>query len=93
MKRRHCNVLPAISTLAAQATVSTLIATALVSPRAGMPKAAAIRQMAEDMRQAGQREGGCSDRDLQLLGWTAGQIAEFADGANVLAQSLAGATL
>jgi hypothetical protein len=93
-RRSRCNRLtPAPSILPAQATVPGYIATALVAPRAGLKGAAATAQMAEDMRQAGHREGGITEGDLQLLGWTKGQIAEIGAAANIRAQQLAGATV
>lgn len=92
MRRRHCNKLTSISTLRTQATVSALIDSSLIRPRASLSGEAATAQMAEDMRHASQREGGVTDRDLELLGWTAGQVEELAPAANIRAQRLAGMT-
>ena len=92
MRRRYCNKLTPISTLRTQATVSALIDSSLTKPRASLTGEAATAQMAEDMRHAGQREGGITDRDLELLGWTAGQVKELAGAANIRAQRLAGMT-
>jgi hypothetical protein len=48
--------------------------------------------MAEDMRQASQREGGLSRDDMLLLGWTAPQIESLVPAARKRAQALAGLT-
>lgn len=88
----RCNRLSAAaSIIPPQATVSALIETALVPPRAGLAGDRATRQMAEDMRSAGHREGGMSRDDLELLGWTAAQIDSLAAKARTRAQALAGA--
>lgn len=93
MRRRStCNRLPAASTLKTQATVSSLIDTALVSPRAGLEGRAAVERMADDFRKASQREGGLTRSEMKLSGWTDQQIDAFGDAANILAQSLSGAS-
>jgi hypothetical protein len=92
MRRSTCNRLPAAgTTLRPQASVSALIDTSLVKPRATLRGETAVAQLAEDMRQNGQREGGVTDRDLELLGWTSGQLKEIGPQANLRAQALAGA--
>ena len=93
MRRRHCNKLTPISTLRTQVTVSALIDSSLTKPRSSLMGPAAERQMADDMRQAAHREGGITDRDLELLGWTPGQVKELAGAANIRAQRLAGMTV
>jgi hypothetical protein len=94
MRRRStCNRLPAASTLTPQATVSAIIDSALVLPRADLSGEAAIAQMADDMRLASQREGGITDRDLELKGWTGDQVKMLAPRANIRAQQLAGASI
>lgn len=92
MRRRYCNKLTPISTLRTQVTVSALIDSSLTKPRSSLIGPAAERQMADDMRQAAHREGGITDRDLELLGWTTGQVKELAGAANIRAQRLAGMT-
>lgn len=92
MSRRNCNRLPAARTLKPAIQISPLIDSALVCPRASLRGAVATAQMAEDMRQGGHREGGVTEHDLKLLGWSREQICDLADAANIRAQSLAGAT-
>lgn len=72
--------------------VPAFIASSMVKPRAGMTDAEARTQMAEDMREAGQREGGITVDGLRLLGFTDSQITRLADSARVWAQALSGAT-
>lgn len=87
---RHCNRLTARpSHLTAQAAVPAYIASSFVKPRAGMTDAQATAQMAEDMRQAASREGGITESDLELLGYTRAQIRIIVPGARRLAQALA----
>ncbi|MCG6203667.1 hypothetical protein LPW26_03375 [Rhodopseudomonas sp. HC1] len=74
------------------AAVSKLIDSALTPARASLASSAAVKRMAEDMRQASQREGGITRDDLALLGWTSTQIDAHAAAARELAQSLAGLT-
>lgn len=94
MRRSSCNRLPGIpSFIAPQATVPGFIDSALTKPRASLEGKSATRQMAEDMRQAGHREGGVTRDDLSRMGWTALQIDQHAAAANIQAQALAGATL
>lgn len=92
-RRNRCNTLPGRSgaSLKSQAIVSKLIDSALIGPRAALDGAAAIAQLADDMRQASQREGGVTRDDLKLLGWTGAQIDTLADRARTRAQSLSGA--
>jgi hypothetical protein len=93
MRRSTCNRLPAAgTTIRPQAHVPDFIATAMVKPRAGLKGDAAVTQLADDMRQAGQREGGVTETDLELLGWTKSQLIELGKSANIRAQRLAGAT-
>ena len=94
MRRTHCNRLPAASRLSAAApSIPPFIDSALVSPRAGLSGSAATRQLAEDMRQAGHREGGLSTADAELLGWTTTQLAAHTAAARTLAQQLSGLSL
>jgi hypothetical protein len=93
-RRRHCNHLNASpSSRPPQPAISPLIDSALVSTRSKMSGHAAKVQMSEDMRQAGQREGGVTGSDLELLGWTETQVKELARDANIRAQRLAGMTV
>ncbi len=85
--------LPAQSTIRPAVTVSKLIDSAFVKPRGTLEGAAAVRQLADDMRQASQREGGITRDDLELLGWTPAQIDANAAPARALAQSLAELTV
>jgi hypothetical protein len=94
MRRRYCNRITAgPSFLPQPPTIPAFIDSALVKPRAGLEGQAAIRQLAEDMRQAAHREGGLSRDELQLMGWTSTQLDELAGRARIRAQSLAGMTL
>ena len=94
MRRSACNRLPPLaSPLRPQPAIPAYIDTALVRPRAGLTGTAAVRQLAEDFRQAAYRAGGVSHDDLALLGWTGAQLTEHAVAANLLAQQLAGASL
>jgi len=77
----------------APAPVSPLIDSALTPPRASLAGAAAVRRLAEDMRQAGSREGGVTEADLWLLGWSPEQIAEHVAPAREMAQRLSGASV
>jgi hypothetical protein len=88
-RQSRCNRLPAApSTLRAQATVSALIDSALVKPRAGMTGDAAIAQLADDMR----RSESITRYDLETLGWTPGQLDAIGGKARTRAQRLAGAS-
>jgi hypothetical protein len=94
MSRRHRHTLsPAPTTIRAQAAVSALIDSALVKPRAGLTGGAATDRLADDMRQASQREGGISRDELEALGWTHAQLETLGSAARVKAQRLAGATV
>lgn len=81
--------LPGRSTLRPDIVISPLIESSFVRPRAGLSGGAALRQLADDMRQTSSRDGGVSSDDLQLLGWTAAQLGTLAADARVLAQALA----
>lgn len=65
--------------------VPPFIASAVVPPRSSLPDEAATVRMAEDMREAGTREGGVSRDGLALLGWTGRQIDRLAGAARELA--------
>lgn len=93
MRRSHCNRLPGRSRFyPAAIVIPAFIDSSLVKPRAGLEGHAATAQLAEDMRQASQREGGISRDDLELLGWTPAQIDAHAGKARIRAQALAGMT-
>ncbi|QDM32068.1 hypothetical protein FNL55_12550 [Tardiphaga sp. vice352] len=88
-RHNRCNRLPpAPSTLRTQATVSALIDSAMVQPRAGLTGAAAVAQLADDMR----RSESITRDDLETLGWTSGQLDALAGKARTRAQRLAGAS-
>ncbi|MFC0243645.1 hypothetical protein [Rhodopseudomonas telluris] len=70
------------------AAVSELIDSALAPARAGLKGPAAIKRLADDMRQASQREGGITRDELELLGWTGAQLDAHAAEARERAQSL-----
>ncbi len=78
------------SILRPQPQIPPLIADAFVAPRAGLSGTAAVRQLADDMRQAGHREGGVTRDDLELIGWTPAQLDTHASDARARAQSLSG---
>lgn len=87
---RHCNRLPGFSRPAKPPiTIAPFIASSLVPARAGLDRAAAIRQMASDMREAAHREGGVTSEGLELLGYTPEQIASLVRPARVMANRLA----
>jgi hypothetical protein len=93
MRRSHCNVVKAGPSRRAPAiTIPAFIDSALTKPRAGLSGKTATRVMAEDMRQAAQREGGLSRDDMLLLGWTSAQIETLVPAARERAQALAGLT-
>jgi hypothetical protein len=75
-----------------QAAVPGFIATSLVKPRAAMNAADAVRQMAEDMRNAAYREGGINADDLETLGFTPEQIKAHGRAAARKAHALAAMT-
>jgi hypothetical protein len=88
-RRTRCNHLNASpSTLRTQATVSALIDSAMVQPRAGLTGAAAVAQLADDMR----RSESITRDDLETLGWTPGQLDAIGGKARTRAQRLAGAS-
>jgi hypothetical protein len=94
MRRSTCNTLPATRRLApAYGRVPDFIASSAVKPRAAMSASEAVRQMAEDMRQAEYREGGVSADDLEALGFTRAQIKTHGADARARAQALAGVSL
>ncbi|WP_420133977.1 hypothetical protein [Rhodopseudomonas sp.] len=70
------------------AVVSDLIDTALPPARAGLKGPAAVKRLADDMRQASQREGGITRDELELLGWTSEQLDTHAAAARQHAQAL-----
>jgi hypothetical protein len=72
--------------------VPNFISTSLVPPRAAMSDDAATRQMAEDMRAAGYREGGISADDLETLGFTSEQIDRLGRAAARQAHALSAMT-
>jgi hypothetical protein len=78
------------SVLRPQPQVPKFIATSFVQPRAAMPDSVAIGQMAEDMREGAYREGGVTEADLLVRGWTPAQITRLAAPARQLAQRRAG---
>lgn len=80
----------AASVLRPQPRIAAFIGSALVPPRAAMTDAEAIRQMAEDMRNASQREGGITEDDLEVLGFTRTQIKLLGRDAARRAQALSG---
>lgn len=80
------------STPRPQPNIPAFIASSMVPPRAGMADHDAKRQMADDMREGGQREGGMTRDGLLLLGWLPSQIDRLADAARVQAQALSGMT-
>lgn len=91
---RHCNRLPAARRpAAAYFSVPGFIDSALVPPRSSLSPSAAVKRMADDMRQASHREGGVTSGDLESLGWTAGQVKTHGADARALAQHLSGASL
>ncbi len=92
---RHCNRLPAARRpmLNPQGAVPSFIASAFVKPRAGLSGMGAVRQLAEDFREAAQREGGADRDHLKVKGWTSAQLDEHGPAAIVLAQRLQEATL
>ena len=73
-----------------QPRIPDYIPTSFVQPRAAMPDTTAIGQMADDMREGAYREGGVTEEDLKVKGWTAGQIKRLAEPARHLAQQRAG---
>lgn len=83
--------LPGVTTaFRPQPRVPDYIATSFVRPRAAMPDNTAIGQMAEDMREGAYREGGVTETDLMVRGWTPAQIKRLAAPARQLAQHRAG---
>lgn len=78
------------SVLKPQPRIPAFIATSFVQPRAAMPDTTAIGQMADDMREGAYREGGVTEGDLALKGWTPAQIKRLSDSARELAQHRAG---
>lgn len=94
MRRSACNTLKSgRSSLSPTITIPAFIDSALVPPRATLSGNTATRCMAEDMRQASQREGGLSRDDLLLLGWTSTQIDTIVPAARRRAQALIGLTV
>jgi hypothetical protein len=90
MLRFHrCNRLPATRTVKSQASVSALIRSALVRPRASLSGSDAIAQLADDMR----RSETATRADLETMGWTPDQLDALGDKARTRAQRLAGASV
>lgn len=67
-----------------------LIAGNAVKPRAPLKGREAVEQMADDMRVANARNGGVTEQEMSLIGWTPAQIATHGEAARVRAQKLAG---
>lgn len=88
--RRHSRLPGVPSYFKAQPRIPDFIATSFVQPRAAMPDGTAIGQMADDMREAAYREGGVTEDDLKVKGWTPAQIKRLGDDARQLAQQRAG---
>ncbi|WP_445493147.1 hypothetical protein [Rhodopseudomonas sp. RCAM05734] len=86
---RRTRRLPGISTIRPTVTISPIIDSSLVAPRAAMSDAAATRRMAEDMREAVYREGGLTEEGLELLGYSADQIGALVRPARAMANRLA----
>lgn len=86
--RRTARLPGVASTPRPQPKIPRFIASSMVPPRAAMADSDAKRQMADDMREGGQREGGMTRDGLLLLGWLPSQIDRLADAARVRAQSL-----
>ena len=96
MRRSTCNRLrggPSFRTVPRQPVIPAFIDTALVKPRAGLSPEATVRQMASDMLNAGDREGGITADDLAQLGYTAAQIKTHGEDARQRAIFLSGASL
>lgn len=93
MRRSTCNRLPGVtSTPPRSITISALIDTSIAKPRAHLTGTDAVRQLADDMRAAYQREGGIGRDELLGLGWTGAQLdGPLAEKARSRAQQLAGA--
>lgn len=89
----RCNRLPGVaSALDPQPKIPSFIASSLVAPRSAMRRDAAIAQMASDMREAAHREGGLTGEGLELLGYSAKQIASLVRPARLIANKLAALT-
>lgn len=73
-----------------QPRIPDFIATSFVHLRSAMPDTTAIGQMAEDMREGAYREGGVTEDDLKVKGWTPAQIKRLSDDARQVAQRRAG---
>lgn len=87
--RRHTK-LPGVTTaLPTPLKIAPYIATSAVPPRSELGREDAIRQMAEDMREAHYREGGIDRDGLELLGYTTEQITSLAASARRRANRLA----
>jgi len=75
-----------------QPKIPGFIASSLIPPRAQMSDDDAMRRMAEDMREAAYREGGCSADDLEILGFTPEQIRTLSRAAARRAHALSAMT-
>jgi hypothetical protein len=94
MRRSTCNRLPGVSRFTEPTpSIPEFITTSFVQPRANLSGDRATSQLAEDMRQAGNREGGVSREDLQLLGWTGAQLDLLGEKARIRAQRLSGGSI
>ncbi len=87
MRRSFCNRLPGLTRRDASPSIPAFIATSFVAPRAQMTDVQATAQMAEDMRAGAYREGGVSEHDLEVLGFTPRQIRELGAHARRVAQT------
>lgn len=88
---RRTRRLPGVSTtFQPRPHIPDYIPTSFVQPRATMPDGTAIGQMADDMREGAYREGGVTEDDLKVKGWTAAQIKRLGEDARHLAQRRAG---
>ncbi|CAM5403560.1 hypothetical protein AFEL58S_02075 [Afipia felis] len=85
--RRYSRLPGLTSILKPQPTIPGFIESTISKPRASLSDAAAIKQMASDMRDASMREGGITRDDLELLGFTPGQIDRCVTDARMLAQA------
>ena len=62
----------------------------LVRPRSNLKGAAAVEQLADDMRYAKTRFGNVTRDDMSLLGWRWSQLNEHESAARELAYALEG---
>lgn len=88
--RRKSRLPGVTTTFQPRPTIPAFIPTSFVHPRAAMPDTTAIGQMADDMREGSYREGGVTEDDLKVKGWTVAQIKRLSDDARQVAQRRAG---